>query len=608
MGVMGVRVRFLLPVLLILSLPSLPLLARTHIAGYAEQGGQRHRNSGVFAITRSGATQTDPYTMQSYPNALVTVYISGTLTAATLYSDPAGTSKSNPFTASSNAYWSFYVDSGIYDIRFSGGGIATPYTWSGISTIDDALTVPVTGLGAVCDGTTDDTIPIQLAINLVGGHIVSLPAGICKTTDQLLIAQHDITIQGAGARASQLLYAPTVGDEAAIKVDFPTATTIIHTVLRDFGIFTADTTLLKIGIWIVDGSETRVENIQIGTGSNWRGGANLSPFTGTGSIGIKIQGRDFGTYRNVTSAGAIPLYIGQNPNAPGLDLDHHAFEEFYFLPNGDNPSVYVETGLSLTNDVWRNGAWVGGSWGFYWLDTTSVGISSNLIFDNIRAEQFTAANYTILIDKNANLRGLTISHLLTGTGTTAKGVYLDNVDPAVIDNYRYSGTLECIRMAGALDWRSSVCGTGSTKDLGTLTEIWASGLIDGGSPMPRNGYYEYVNSELTGGRCYRFMGVGQCAGTGSLTNTSTTQIPSFSGVLVTGKVDVTFKGATLNGAFSCTINSARTVRNWTTDATIADCTGNVAGDITIDWVSASSILLRNNLGETVTYNWVLTLN
>lgn len=602
-----VRVRFLFA-LLVLGLLPLPLFARTHLAGYVEQGGQRHLNSGIYAITRSSATQTNPYSMQSYPNATVTVYLTGTLTTATLYSDSSGTAKTNPFTASSNAYWSFYVDNGIYDIRFSGGGITTPYTWSAIATSGESFTVPVTGLGAVCDGVTDDTVAIQAALSILNPHKVILPDTHCLTTSQLLIDQHGIVVEGQGQRISGIKFAPTA-NASAIKIQLATFATVISQVeLRQFRIYSADTTFAKTAIDIVDGSETLVEDMMIGPSGQWTGGASISPFTGSGSIGIRIRGREFGSFHRNLVFADIPLRVSANPNGT-ISIDHHVFDdESYWSADEGNPNVLLDSGINLTNVAFRDMGMVSGSYGIYWNDTTSTEISSNLTAENIRIEQLESGGM-YYIHHNTLLYGLNISNQTGGTGTNVNGIEARTVSQLVVDGFFYRGDDECVDADTALDWRSSLCQSNSTANLNTMVEVGNStGFFDGLSPMPFSGKWVTPHALLTAGQCSRFMGVYQCAKTGTLADGATVAIPSLGGGLVTGKIDITFAGATLNGAFSCTINAARTVRNWTSDSTIADCTGNVAGDITVHWSSASSIVLRNNLGEAVTYNWLLTLN
>jgi nitrous oxidase accessory protein NosD len=50
------------------------------------------------------------------------------LQIATIYSDNSGTVKANPFTAGTDSTWFFYANPGNYDVKFSGGGIANPFT------------------------------------------------------------------------------------------------------------------------------------------------------------------------------------------------------------------------------------------------------------------------------------------------------------------------------------------------------------------------------------------------------------------------------------------------------------------------------------------------
>lgn len=73
----------------------------------------------------------------------VRVLLSGTSTQATLYSNNAGQSLANPFTADPlTGLFSFYADNGKYDISFSGGNpsITVPYTLSAILLLDNTTT------------------------------------------------------------------------------------------------------------------------------------------------------------------------------------------------------------------------------------------------------------------------------------------------------------------------------------------------------------------------------------------------------------------------------------------------------------------------------------
>src|SRR5512142_1310482 len=98
--------------LLVLSLAclsALPSYAIERAQGWCERGGVR-------TVTGNGWTSTG-YFQASYPGCTVTVYLAGTSTPATIYATSSMTPKSNPFTASTTAYWFFYAADGNYDVQ-----------------------------------------------------------------------------------------------------------------------------------------------------------------------------------------------------------------------------------------------------------------------------------------------------------------------------------------------------------------------------------------------------------------------------------------------------------------------------------------------------------
>ena len=549
----------------------------------------------TLAVTSEARVKLQGYVASS---AQVTVKLTGTSTNATIYSDSAGTSKSNPFNAAADGFYSFYADNGSYDI------VTAATTWTDIRVSEVGVTSNVMGFGALCDGSTDDRAAIQRAIDVAAPNHVRLPTGTCKITDELIIDDDRITIEGNGPVTTILQFQPTAGGKAAIKVGKTSAAVIHQTRLKGFSLHTTDTTYVKIGIDILDGSQTIVEDISIGTQGTWRGGTNVSPFTGSGSIGIRLQGRDIGTIRNVTSSGAIPLYIANNPNST-LDLDHYTFEKFTTIAYGDNPNVYVETGTNLTNIAFEDNSWNTGGYGFYWPDTTSSINSSNLTFRNVRPEQL-VDGYMFYITKNSPLRGLRFEDVLGGLN--ANGVYLRGITQVVFDTFNYTGADECINTDSPFDWRNSVCQTTTTANLGSLVEVWAQQWPSSPSPMPIFGRYETAHSNHTAGQVHRFMGVYQHAKTGSLTNNSTQTIPVFGCSFTLGRISVVFSGATKFGSFSVAVRpGGQAVLESTTDAAITGV-GNVGGKITVDRTSCSNIVIRNQLGETVTYNYSYFFN
>lgn len=110
----------------LLILMSAAAQARGLVSGFCEQGNQTIT---VLGYQSSTATPVQA----SYPACTVTVTIVGGGTA-TIYSNNSGTPLANPFTignspeTSTNGYWFFYADNGLYNIQFSGTGVTTPFT------------------------------------------------------------------------------------------------------------------------------------------------------------------------------------------------------------------------------------------------------------------------------------------------------------------------------------------------------------------------------------------------------------------------------------------------------------------------------------------------
>ncbi len=108
--------------------------------GYVEQGGHAVVINGVSSLTDW---------QQSFPLSTVAVYNAGTGTLSTIYSDNGITPKSNPLTSDSTGYFFFYAANGNYDITFSGGGIAAPFTLSNYQLYDATGAGGITSINAL---------------------------------------------------------------------------------------------------------------------------------------------------------------------------------------------------------------------------------------------------------------------------------------------------------------------------------------------------------------------------------------------------------------------------------------------------------------------------
>jgi len=159
------------PLFLILLISSLllstPSLAQSVVKyqDYASKGG-------VSAVVQ-GTPSTNKFP-QVFPGCTVTVYLTGTTTLATIYTNSSLTPKSNPFTADSEGRVEFYIAPGSYDIRYSGTGITTPFTRSAVnigsgsggggSGVTTTLYNPLL-YTCVGDGVTDDRNCLNTLVN-----------------------------------------------------------------------------------------------------------------------------------------------------------------------------------------------------------------------------------------------------------------------------------------------------------------------------------------------------------------------------------------------------------------------------------------------------------
>lgn len=136
-----------------------PVAAQTYekIQLYCEKGGEV-----VVTDGRSSTTKVQ----RSYPSCTATIYETGSLTLASIASNSSGTPKSNPFTADSDGYISFYALDGVYDVKMSGGGLLTPITRSGFWVV----TSSGGGSGITGSGTTG-RFPIFTSSSAIGNSV-----------------------------------------------------------------------------------------------------------------------------------------------------------------------------------------------------------------------------------------------------------------------------------------------------------------------------------------------------------------------------------------------------------------------------------------------------
>lgn len=190
-----------------------------------------------------------PATGAPAPSATVEVVLaSDGVTLATLYDDNLNppTPKTNPFTADADGYAFFYAQNGRYNVRFSGGGIPTPYALGDVELSDVGQGYPVGPNLLLLGGSRTNMVDISgspATVDAVNWVLVPLPAW-----DQLPVgAVMDLVFAcqvPTGASAVLEIYNPDTGQSIQDPDPFTDDTEmVVHTVTIDantnalFGIF-----------------------------------------------------------------------------------------------------------------------------------------------------------------------------------------------------------------------------------------------------------------------------------------------------------------------------------------------------------------------------------
>jgi hypothetical protein len=260
--------------------------------------------------------------------------------------------------------------------------------------------------GAVGDGVTDDTIPIQAAVDGAGVARIKFNQGTYLTTSTVTISTSRESIWGAGPQSTIWKFNPGSSNLCALKFQLGSAAAIAQNEVRDLAFdATGDTTHVKTALCLVDAEEFTADNIAI---SNWHDAT-------AGSTGVRVQGRQTLEARRWTFNADQPVRISIDPNTGVVAADHFHFQDIYTIADPSQANFLVDDGVFLTNVTWDGyQAWVQGLYGLYWNDTTGASNSRNVSIQNVRYEQDCAttmgctpanAGYALYISPNHQLIG-----------------------------------------------------------------------------------------------------------------------------------------------------------------------------------------------------------
>jgi hypothetical protein len=194
---------------LLFFLMAFPLVANQRTQGDCMQGNA--------VVVTNGAPSTTKV-MQSYPSCTITVYVSGTLTLATIYSDNSSTPLGNPFNSNIVGHWFFYAANGRYDVQLSGSGIPAPFTLGDILLADPAG--GGTTVSSVTGGTGITASPTTGAVVVTNTGVTSAVAGsgigVSAATGAVTFSNTWGAIP-SGTQTQQLQIQPNTGNNTTLQ-------------------------------------------------------------------------------------------------------------------------------------------------------------------------------------------------------------------------------------------------------------------------------------------------------------------------------------------------------------------------------------------------------
>lgn len=339
-----------------------------------------------------------------------------------------------------------------------------------VVSVTDFYANGVSGVLVDPTGVVDSTLGIQAAIDAGGANSeIFFTDGTFKHTSTITVAQDRVHLIGAGRWATALLFVPTAADTA---LEFSKGASVLYQCSLSHMTFTSsETTFAKIAVDVVDTSAFTMHDVVVGP--LWNGGAS-------GSIGLRTRGREANVYDRIELYCDRPLVIGDNPNST-LDCDQYHFSNLYITCASTSayPCIEVLTGVNLS-DVTFDGyqAWVKGSDGFKWVDTTTVANSQKLTIKNVRWEGTTnATGCLVRIEHNTDLQGLRIESCsggLNSLGFKLRKVIHATIADSVTEN-TIGNSLDVDTTVDGLVIQNTYIQSGGAVSLGGLKKLFDAG-------------------------------------------------------------------------------------------------------------------------------------
>ncbi len=308
----------------------------------------------------------------------------------------------------------------------SSGSSAVGFLQSGTGSLARTVQSKLRDFMSLADkGTTADALTAlqDAETDLSAGGRVHVPKASWTLSGTFTADGQRMNIFGDGANVSNFVFNPASTD-VAIEYNNPAAGGMYQGSIEGIG-FTSSNSVDKTAIRLVNCADVTIQRVGI-AGGGW---------LGTGSIGIKTEGRQTLRIIECQINCARPIVFGQNAAFTTLNTDHYLVDYCELTTNlSTGSNIEFENNVMHTNTTLRNLALTSGKYGIYWNATSSPGASYALNIENIRTEQGAdATGYSIyLADSTNTLQTLTIRNAMLDNNRN--GIYLRRCQRVVMEN------------------------------------------------------------------------------------------------------------------------------------------------------------------------------
>jgi hypothetical protein len=294
----------------------------------------------------------------------------------------------------------------------------------------------------------------------------------------------------------------TLAAKALFNVSIP-STEIFLNSMKGVAIASNDTTTTKTAVLLIDTSQFKLTDVQIGTTTNKFTGGSAAPNpcgtldTQVGSIGLRMCGREWMEAGQNQILADRPIVFSADPNIASETIDTSHFQDTYLIGNltaTTNPLIWVDSNVVLTNVIFDGAeGWAGGCGGFYWNDTTETNGSYGVRFDNVRYEQGQCSTaYEFYMSPHVSTYDVSFHNVVEQAGgnmfffRNLQGVYAESliygVDTGTVFNLTESDY--------SVSWKNAFINTSATNTISGMNLVSARYAFYPTITLPVDAIYE----------------------------------------------------------------------------------------------------------------------